>query len=102
MAVVYKAYDTRLERHVAIKVITPSKQLSEKFLKRFEIEAKALAQLNHPNIVKVLDFGEQDGIPYLVMEFLQGGTLKQKMGKAISSQDAARLLAPIAYALEYV
>ncbi|MCJ7432073.1 MAG: serine/threonine-protein kinase [Anaerolineales bacterium] len=100
MATVYKAYDTRLERHVAVKVILPYRQHSEKFLKRFEREAKSLAQLSHPNIVGVIDYGEEDGVPYLVMEYLPGGTLKQKLGKPIDAGEAARLLAPIAYALE--
>jgi serine/threonine protein kinase len=100
MAVVYKAFDTRLERNVAIKVILPGKEHTEKFLKRFEREAKALASLNHPNIVKVIDYGEQEGLPYLVMEYLAGGTLKQKMsGKPMPWRDAIRLLIPIANAL---
>lgn len=102
MAVVYKAFDTRLERNVAIKVILPGKEHSEKFLKRFEREAKALAQLSHPNIVKVIDYGEQDGMPYLVMEYLPGGTLKQKLaGKPMSCPDAVKILIPIARALGY-
>ena len=101
MATVYKAFDTRLERNVAVKVILPQKQQSEKFLKRFEREAKALAQLSHPNIVKVLDYGEHEGMPYLVMEYLPGGTLKQKLGQPIPWQEAARSLAPITRALEY-
>src|SRR3972149_2046164 len=79
MATVYKAYDTRLERDVAIKVILPGKQHSEKFLKRFEREAKALAQLSHPNIVGVIDFGEHEGLPFLVMEYVPGGTLKRRL-----------------------
>jgi len=100
MAVVYKAFDTRLERNVAIKVILPGKEHTEKFLKRFEREAKALASLNHQNIVKVIDYGEQEGIPYLVMEYLAGGTLKQKMsGKPMPWKDSIRLLIPIANAL---
>jgi serine/threonine protein kinase len=102
MAVVYKAFDTRLERHVAIKVILPGKEQSDKFLKRFEREAKALAQLSHPNIVKVIDYGEHDGLPYLVMEYLPGGTLKQKlMGKPISWQEAIQIILPISRALGY-
>ena len=101
MAIVYKAFDTRLERYVAVKVITTSGQQSEKFLKRFEREAKALAQLSHPNIVKVLDFGDQDGIPYLVMEYLQGGTLKKLLGRSMEPQQAASILLPICQALEY-
>jgi len=93
MAVVYNAFDTRLERNVAIKVILPGKEHSEKFLKRFEREAKALAQLSHPNIVKVIDYGEQEGLPYLVMEYLPGGTLKGRLtGKPMPWQEATRVL----------
>ena len=101
MAAVYKAYDTRLERDVAIKVITAAQQGSEQFLKRFEREAKALAKLTHANIVSVIDYGDEDGLPYLVMEYLPGGTLKQFIGKPIPFRDAACMLAPIAWALEY-
>ncbi|MCX6056696.1 MAG: serine/threonine-protein kinase, partial [Chloroflexi bacterium] len=102
MAVVYKAFDTRLERNVAIKVILPGKAQKDKFLKRFEREAKALASLSHPNIVKVIDYGEHEGMPYLVMEYIPGGTLKQKLnGKQTSWQEAIRLLIPIAKALSY-
>jgi len=102
MAVVYKAFDTRLERNVAIKVILPQKQHTEKFIKRFEREAKALAQLSHPNIVKVIDYGEQDGIPFLVMEYIPGGTLKKKLaGKPMPWRDAVKILIPIARALGY-
>jgi serine/threonine protein kinase len=104
MATVYKAYDTRLERDVAIKIIRrgafPPEQL-EHMLKRFEREAKSLAKLSHPNIVKVLDFGEYQDAPYLVMEYLPGGTLKQRTGKPVPWQEAVRLLVPIAQALEY-
>ncbi|MEW6717974.1 MAG: serine/threonine-protein kinase [Chloroflexota bacterium] len=104
MATVYKAFDTRLERHVAIKVILPKLmqlQEADKFLLRFEREAKALAQLSHPNIVKVLDYGEFRQLPYLVMEFISGGTLKERLGQPVTWEISARLLAPIARALEY-
>ncbi len=105
MAIVYKALDTRLEREVALKVIRTEKLVPatmDKTLKRFEREAKALAKLNHPHIVSVTDYGEQDGKPYLVMPYLPGGTLKKHLsGKPIPWQDAARLLAPIARALDY-
>lgn len=101
MAMVYKAYDANLERKVAIKVIRTDKGQEENFLRRFQREAKALAQLDHPYILKVLDYGEQDGIPYLVMPFIPGGTLKLRMGKALSAAEAARMLAPIARALDY-
>lgn len=79
MAMVYKAFDAQLERDVAIKVILRQKRSSEKLLARFKREAKALAQLSHSNIVKVLDYGEHEGTPYLVMEYVSGGTFKQIM-----------------------
>jgi serine/threonine-protein kinase len=104
MAIVYKAYDTRLERDVAIKMIRkgafPADHL-ERMLKRFEREAKALARLSHPNIIKILDYGEYEGSPYLVMEYFPGGTLKQKLGKPLLWQEAIQLLLPIAEALDY-
>ena len=102
MAVVYKAFDTRLQRNVALKMILPGQQQSEKFLARFEQEAKALASLSHPHIVKVLDYGDHEGVPYLVMEYMPGGTLKQKLGGIpVEPQGAAGRLAPIAAALDY-
>lgn len=104
MAVVYKAYDTRLEADVAVKVIRVENLTlgtMERALKRFEREAKALAKLNHQNIVNVTDYGEHEGKPYLVMPYFPGGTLKQKLGKPIPWQDAVEILLPIAEALDY-
>ena len=104
MAVVYKAFDTRLDAHVAVKVIRVENILPsvlERALKRFEREAKALARLTHPNIVKVTDYGEYEGKPYLVMPYLSGGTLKEKMGRQIAWQDALQTLLPIVEALGY-
>ncbi len=104
MAVVYKAYDTRLERDVAVKIIRsdafPVNVLDE-ILKRFEREAKSLAKLSHPNIVKVHDYGEHEGSPYLVMEYLPGGTLKKLLGRPIPWQDAVRLILPVARGVAY-
>jgi serine/threonine protein kinase len=105
MATVYKAYDSRLDREVAIKVIRrdafPADQI-EMLLKRFERESKSLAKLSHPNIVGVLDYGEHDGSPYLVMEYLSGGTLKELLGEPMPWQEAIKLILPIAQALDYV
>ena len=101
MATVYKAFDNRLERYVALKVIIPYQQQAELFLKRFDREARALAQLNHPNIVRVYDYGEHEGMPYLVMAYIPGGTLKPQLGKPMDWREAARLLAPIARSLHY-
>ena len=104
MATVYKAYDTRLERDVAVKVIRVDQfapTMLERILMRFDREAKALARLTHPNIVHINDYGEQDGVPYLVMDFLPGGTLKQHLRQPLLWQDAVKLLLPIAEALDY-
>jgi serine/threonine protein kinase len=104
MAIVYKAYDTRLEVDVAVKVIQTEslpQNAIERALKRFEREAKALARLTHQNIVKVTDYGEYEGKPYLVMPYLPGRTLKQKMDKPMPWQEAVQLLLPIAKALGY-
>ncbi|MCJ7433372.1 MAG: serine/threonine protein kinase, partial [Anaerolineales bacterium] len=104
MAIVYKAYDTRLERDVAVKIIRTERLTIETMptaLKRFEREAKALGKLTHPNIVPVSDYGEYEGKPYLVMPYLPSGTLKEKMGKPIPWQEAIQLLLPIAEALDY-
>jgi len=104
MATVYKAFDTRLERDVAVKIIRTERLTIEtmpKALKRFEREAKALGKLTHPNIVPVSDYGEYEGKPYLVMPYLPGRTLKQKLGKPIPWQEAVQLLLPIAEALDY-
>jgi serine/threonine protein kinase len=108
MASVYKAYDSLLERDVAIKVIRlsafPPDEL-ENILKRFEREGKVLAKLSHPSIVNVYDFGDYEGSPYLVMEYLPGGTLKKKLallnGAAMPWKEAIQLLLPILEALEF-
>lgn len=104
MAVVYKAYDTSLDRDVAIKFIRsgafPTDALAE-VLKRFEREAKSLAKLSHPSIVKVHDYGEHEGSPYFVMEYLPGGTLKKILGEAVRWQEAVRLILPVAHGVAY-
>ena len=104
MAVVYRATDTMLDRSVAVKMIlseNTSHEKSEKMLKRFNREAKTLASLSHPNIVKVLDYGEYDSTPYLVMEFVSGGSLKARMHRPIPYAEAATILAPVARALHH-
>jgi serine/threonine protein kinase/WD40 repeat protein len=104
MATVYKAYDTRLERDVAIKFIRReafSSEVIDRILKRFEREAKILARLSHPNIVKIHDYGEHDGSPYLVMEYIPSGALKVRTGTPMPWQEAVKLLIPVANALAY-
>ena len=104
MATVYKAYDTRLERDVAIKLIRKDAfpvEVHDRVLQRFDREAKSLAKLSHPNIVKVYDYGEYEGAPFLVMELIDGGSLKEYTGQPIPYQDAVQILLPIARALSY-
>jgi serine/threonine protein kinase len=101
MATIFKGIDTRLDRVVAVKFIKTSQLSTDKALKRFELEAKALAKLSHPNIVKILDYGEHQGSPFLVMEYISGGTLKDKLGEVHNWQEAAKILYPIADALAH-
>lgn len=104
MATVYKAYDTRLERNVALKVLRTDQFIPAQLdmvLQRFEREAKSLAKLSNPNIVNILDFGEHEGMPYLVMEYLPSGTLKKKLGQAIPWRESIQILLPVARGLSY-
>lgn len=104
MAVVYKAFDAHLETYVALKVIRRDWLLLEgkdALLARFEAEAKRVARLSHPNIIPILDYGQYDDAPYLVMKFIPGGTLKERLGSPIPWREAARLLSPVARALSY-
>ena len=96
MAKVYNALDSRMERNVAIKVILPSKRSSQVFLEQFEMEAKALANLTHTNIVKVLNYGVENDQPFLVMEYISGGTLRDAMNQKLPWQTAAAILAAVA------
>ena len=104
MAAVYRAFDTRLERDVAIKLFRRdafSPAVARRMLKRFDREAKSLARLSHPNIVEVLDYGSFEDSLFLVMKYMPGGTLKEKADNIFPYPEAARLLAPIARALDY-
>src|SRR6266480_2624762 len=74
------AVDERLERTVALKIIH-SHQRDPQFLERFTDEAKTIARLTHPNVVAVYDQGTHDGLPYLVMEFVRGRTLRDVLGE---------------------
>ncbi len=77
MGEVYKANDTRLERTVAIKVLPEHFAESPERKARFEREAKAISQLNHPHICTLYDVGEQDGVDFIVMEYIEGETLAE-------------------------
>lgn len=110
MAIVYRAFDTHLDCDVAIKFIRAhnlDQDPSMKTLERFKNEAKKTARLTHPNIVPVTDYGSFQGMPFLVMKYLPGGTLKAALAERLKNgrgpypfQEAAAILAPIARALD--
>ena len=81
MANVYLAYDTILDRRVAVKVLRGDLSNDEKFVRRFQREALSASSLSHPNIVEMYDVGEDNGIYYIVMEYIEGVTLKQLIKK---------------------
>ena len=84
MAMVFKAYQPTLDRYVAIKVLPAHYARDPVFVKRFEREARSVAKLAHPNIVQIHDFGEQDNITYIVMEYVDSGTLKDRLKRPLS------------------
>jgi tRNA A-37 threonylcarbamoyl transferase component Bud32 len=100
---VYLAQDTALGREVAIKVLDPQAAADTTLRKLFVKEARALAQLSHPNIVGVFDVGEVDGLPFIVMEFVPGSSLKARIerGGALPLADAVRLTEGIANGLAF-
>ncbi|WP_203717653.1 Stk1 family PASTA domain-containing Ser/Thr kinase [Asanoa siamensis] len=81
MATVYTATDERLERTVALKIIHPAQARDPQFLERFTDEAKTIARLTHPNVVAVYDQGHHAGLPYLVMEYVRGNTLRDVLAQ---------------------
>lgn len=104
MGAVYKARDTRNDRIVAIKVLPRSKARDEMFLKRFEMEARAMFELNHPNIVKGYDIGNSDGYHFLVIEFVQGYdlcALLEQRGR-FTEPEALTILEQMAKALDHI
>jgi ligand-binding sensor domain-containing protein/tRNA A-37 threonylcarbamoyl transferase component Bud32 len=102
MATVYKAYHAAMDRYVAIKVLPRQLAESPEFVGRFQQEARTIANLEHPHILPVHDYGESEGITYLVMRFLDAGTLKERLqGSAPSLAEIDRLFAQLADALAY-
>jgi len=107
MAEVYKAYQPGLDRYVAVKVMHSFLSEDKDFMARFQREAKLVAGMRHPNIVQVHDFDVEAGLSYMVMEFIDGETLKGRLGKLeennqwISLDEAVRIIMAVGSALRY-
>ncbi|MBX3083985.1 MAG: serine/threonine protein kinase [Anaerolineae bacterium] len=102
MATVYRATQESMERDVAIKVIETNEHTDKDFTERFRREAKTIASLSHPHIIKVFDYGTQENYAYLVMELLPGGTLSKLMKKgAFPIRAVYRVLQQLVEALDY-
>ena len=97
MGVVYRARQLTLRRQVALKMIQTSGD--SHYAARLRAEASALARLQHPNIVQIHELGEHDGQPFLLLEYLDGGTLRQRCGKPLEPRAAARLVQTLADAI---
>ena len=102
MGVVYRAKQRKLDRVVALKILTPGAAKDPAFAERFHREARALARLNHPNILTVYDFGEADGLFYLVMEYVDGADLRHVLQQGrLSPAEALRIVPVVCDALQY-
>ena len=89
MGEVYKARDTRLDRTVAVKILPETLAGDPQFRDRFDREARAISQLDHPHICALYDVGEQNGVSFLVMQYLEGETLEGRLKKGTLPLDQA-------------
>jgi serine/threonine protein kinase/capsular polysaccharide biosynthesis protein len=102
MGVVYKARQKSLNRLVALKILAPEREKDAAFAQRFTVEAETLAKLNHPGIVTIYDFGQTNGLFYLVMEFVDGVTLRRLLEAGrMSPREALAIVPQICDALQY-
>ena len=102
MATVYKAYQPAMDRYVALKVLSIHLSQDPTFVKRFAQEARVIARLEHAHILPVYDHGEEDDYLYLVMRFIEAGTLKERLASGpLSVPESRRIVAQVGSALEY-
>lgn len=102
MATVYKAYEAALDRHVAIKVMEAAMEEESDFIERFRREARVIARLDNPHIVPVYAFDEHNGQPYLVLKFIDGQTLRQRMKDSpLSKLEVLEIVTVVGEALQY-
>jgi tetratricopeptide (TPR) repeat protein/tRNA A-37 threonylcarbamoyl transferase component Bud32 len=101
MATVFKARQPVLDRYVAVKVLLPHQADTPEFRERFSREAKAIAQLNHPNILPVIDYGQDGDLIYIVMKYVAGGTLAERLKRPIDLATTTNLVAQISAALDH-
>jgi predicted Ser/Thr protein kinase/tetratricopeptide (TPR) repeat protein len=102
MGEVFKAYQADLHRHVAIKTLLSGEQASEEFLQRFQREARMAAKLSHPNIVPIYDIGAEGKLHYIVMEYVEGRSLKQLLEeKKLDPEKSLRIVLTVARALQF-
>src|SRR5262249_54471667 len=101
MGVVYKARQVKADRLVALKMILAGAHASDQDLHRFRTEAHAVARMQHPNIVQIYEVGEQDGLPFFSLEFLEGGSLADRLdGTPWPARRAAELIEMLARAMQ--
>src|SRR5438477_2044001 len=103
MSSVYRAHDSLLERYVALKVLHEQYNEDEDFVERFKREARSVAQLQHPNIVTVIDRGEQDGRQYIVFEYIEGENLKELVVRKghLGVREALEIAIEVAHGLAF-
>ena len=102
MGVVYKARHQTLNRDVALKMILSGEHIGKEALRRFQLEAQAVAKLQHPNIVQIFDINSHEGLPFFSLEFVDGETLKEMVeDEPLSSRAAAKVLLTLAEAMQY-
>jgi serine/threonine-protein kinase len=101
MATVFRAHDPERDRHVAIKVMPSYHPEDRAFVERFGQEARAVFALDHPNIIKFYDLGEDKGFSYIVMEYVTGGTLEDRLKDRLPLAEVLELITPLAEALDY-